>query len=195
MCKFYYVPCQTYHCSEYVRGYMKPCVRGANCPPDCIPQPSPSGAKWCLKCDGDGTRGAWLDLEMQIRTQGVYQRWIAILSGKRPNYGYDAAGALTIVPPLPLFTQLRKLGMQPPALGFHDVQRGSTFYSLPFGLREQDLTAEEKAGVPVLFTPAEFNFETMRRHWIGLSRFHWRLEGFLIEIGLGKLPWSEKMDW
>lgn len=52
-----------------------------------------------------------------------------------------------------------------------------------------------EGGGPVLFTPAEFNFETMRRHWIGLSRFHWRLEGFLMEIGLGKLPWSEKMDW
>lgn len=83
------------------------------------------------------------------------------------------------VTPPPLFTQLYGVSLTPPTLGFHDSDRGTTFYSLPLGLLKQDLTPLEKGTIPVLNMLTEVNSDIMDRHRRAMRSFHEKLESRL----------------
>lgn len=198
MCKFYYVPCQTDHCIQNAQEYTRLCSKQPNCHTDHVPQPYFCGERWCPNCIKDGTWFAWKHLETQIRTQGVYQRWIATMLDGGRHYSYEAAvtsGIFTILAPLPLFTQLQAAGLSPSGLSYFHPHYNTVFYSLPIGLTEQDLTLEEKGRITCLTALTDFNLELMNRHRRALRRFHENLEVFLIDLGLRKSPESEGTKW
>lgn len=184
MCRFFYLPCQSELCKKYAQEYFEVCDKDPKCQACYIPQPYFCGERWCYNCLADGTWFAWKHLEMQIRPQNVYLRWIATLA---------AANSLDPMHPLPLFTALHAVGLQPPALKYFHIASQTLFYSLPFGLQEQDLTPAEKSNIPLLLTLTEITLEAMDSHRRALRRFHGMLEEFLIKIGLGKLPVGEKI--
>lgn len=88
---------------------------------------------------------------------------------------------------LSLFTQLCAFGLRPPALSYYDVRWGTTFYSLPIGLQEQDLTREEKDTIHTLVTLTEINLETMNKHRRETELYTWKLMEFMIKTGLRKV--------
>lgn len=180
MCKFYHVPCRTEDCPQKAQRHTMTCGMEPNCQAQYIPLTHFVGTPWCFDCIRDGTWFAWTHLETQIRGREIYPRWIATLRGTQTYHNYSN-----------LFTRLQRLGLQPPALGYVDRQQGVTYYSLPIGLRDQDLNQGEKDRIPTMFMLTEQGLDIMERHRVALTRFHERLEMFLIQMGLGKLPRSE----
>lgn len=186
MCRFYYIPCKTERCLGYAQGYMSVCDMEPHCRVEYSPQTNFSGEQWCSECIKDGTYFAWTHLETQIRAQGVYQQWIISLSRAASSSSTAHSNPTTIAP---LFTQLQALGLQPPALRYYHILSAKMLYSLPIGLQEQDLTSHEKDRIPTLLTlTASNNLAIMNRHRHEMSNFHEKLNGFLGEVGLEKLP-------
>lgn len=62
------------------------------------------------------------------------------------------------------------------------------FYSLPLGLQEQDLSPEEKETIPRLWTLTERSLEAMNTHRRALRTFQDKLQVFLLDVGMGKVP-------